>query len=180
MASDSTARILAAVGIVLNICGLAVWLLAFMWLYSVTLYIWGVSYSVFTGIMLLVGFICSCILPIIGYSQIGPATKGRAGALLISSGAIGIVVNSFSGYFGTIGGILVLVAGALVYSWEPRKAQPYQPLPWEAAGQPEVSTPERGAPGGFVTPKGARFCVSCGTQLKGNEPSCPDCGAPIR
>jgi hypothetical protein len=180
MASDSTARILAVVGIVLNIIGLGVELFLVLSIYLFFILIWGVSYFVFTGMMLLVGFICSCVLPIIGYSQIGPATKGRAGTLLIFSGVIDVVLSSFSGYFGTIGGILVLVAGALVYSWEPHKAQPSQPLPWEAAGQPVVSAPDNGAPGGFVTPKGARFCVSCGTQLEGNELSCPNCGTPVR
>lgn len=141
---------------------------------------WGMPYLFFVEVMFLAGFIPGCIIPIAGYFHIGPATKGRAAALLVSSGAISIILGNFSGYAGSIGGILVLVAGILVYSWEPPKAQPYQPLPWETADQRGISAPDYGPPGGFVTPKGARFCVSCGTQLKGREKSCPDCGTPVR
>ena len=180
MASDSAARIVASVGIILNLVGLGAELVVRLTVTLFFLYFWGASYLIFVASMLSIGFICGFILPIIGLSQIEPATKGRATAILISSGIIGVVLGAFSASFGTMGAILLLVAGALVYSWQPSKPQPYQPLPWEAAAQPVVSTADNGGKGGFITPKGARFCVSCGVQLKGDEPSCPDCGTPIR
>jgi hypothetical protein len=56
------------------------------------------------------------ILPVVGYGEIRPQSKGRATAILIVSGIASPMVGNFTAI---IGGILILFAGGLAAIWQP-------------------------------------------------------------
>jgi hypothetical protein len=141
----------------------------------------GMMYSLVTALVTTtlvsagVTFVFGLILPIVGYVKVKPESKGTAAALLIVSGVISLIFS------GIIGGILLIIAGALAASWKPFPEEGYPPVPTKSLGPPPpfAAQPSIAPAAKSVTPKGAKYCVACGAELQGDERFCPICGTTI-
>jgi len=91
-----------------------------------------------------------------------------------------IFVLSFAAVI-LIGGILLLIAGIVVGTWRPLEAGGYRPIPDKSLGPPPpfAAQPSIAPAAKMESPKGAQYCVACGTQLQGDERFCPVCGTTI-
>jgi len=115
--------------------------------------------------------IISPILGVAGYRCIRPETKSTAAGLLIAAGAI---------TFLTVGGIILIMAGALVASWEPEEYYTpslvrVKPEDWKM-GEPRAA-PRLGEDAGGIR---EGRCTYCGARLWGDEKYCPSCGQSLK
>jgi hypothetical protein len=118
----------------------------------------------------MIWFIVGIVLPIIAYNDIPKGNRGPAGALLIISGIISLI------FIFLIGGILLIVAGALVASSGPAPSAPrHYDLRWIRSPSSSQGTaylvPLRGA--------GTKKCVNCGADLDRIDQYCHVCGTNV-
>jgi hypothetical protein len=183
MSNDSAARVLTIIGLIFNGLALAIVLLDLMMIVPLLALLGSdpllaslamFSLEIMAGELLLT-LIVGLILPLVAYGKIRPDSKGAAAGILVVSGAIGLL------FIGIIGGILILIAGALVATWHPLGAEHYGPMPVRSLGPPSPMAGQPGAAPGatLATPKGAKYCVTCGAELQGDERYCPVCGNAI-
>ena len=85
-----------------------------------------------------------------------PSSHATSGALIVVFSVLSWI-GSLGGFF--IGFLLGLIGGILAIVWNPSVPQPVQPQ--GPAGQQA----------------GAKYCVSCGSQLAAGASFCPKCGA---
>jgi MFS family permease len=183
MANDSTARILTIIGLAFNGLSFALSVLSLVLIIPLLalfasdpltgnflMLLWA---PIVIGVLL--ALIIGLALPAIAYTRIRPESKGTAAAILIASGIIGLILVSL------IGGILVVIAGILVATWQPFAAGGYRPIPDKSLAPPPsfAAQPSIAPTAKLQTPKGAQYCVACGTQLQGDERFCPVCGATV-
>ncbi|MFX1564941.1 MAG: hypothetical protein ACFFCH_03005 [Promethearchaeota archaeon] len=118
----------------------------------------------------IIWFFIGIIFPIIAYNDIPKGNRGSAGALLIISGIISLI------FIFLIGGILLIVAGALVASSNPAPSVPrYYDLRWVRSPSSPQGTaylvPQRG--------EGTKKCVNCGADLDRVDQYCHVCGTDV-
>jgi hypothetical protein len=119
------------------------------------------------------------ILPIIAYNEIPKGNRGSGGGLLIVSGIISLLFIFF------IGGVLLIVAGALVASWNPyqmvasRSAQTrFHPIgPYHEYDGSSIWT-RQPQPVGSSTAQ-TKKCVNCGAELNRIDQYCHECGTEV-
>ncbi len=115
----------------------------------------------------LIWFIFGIVLPIVAYNDIPKGNRGSAGALLIISGIVSLLFIFF------IGGILLIIAGALVASWNPYPTTRHGydlrwvPSPSSSQGSAYLVSTSRAA---------TKKCVSCGVELERIDQYCHACG----
>jgi hypothetical protein len=183
MSNDTAGRVLTIIGLVFNGLNFII-ALAGLLLVGPVLALLGLD-PLFDSLIMLVlagvladfllALIVGLVLPLVGYAKIRPESKGTAGGILIASGVIGLIFISL------IGGILLLIAGIVVAAWQPLAAGGYRPIPEKSLGPPPpfAAQPSIVPAAKFETPKGARYCPACGTELQGDEHFCPVCGTTI-
>jgi len=183
MSNDTAGRVLTIIGLVFNglnfIIALAGLLLIgpVLALLELDPLLGSFIMLVLAGVLVdfLLALIVGLVLPLVGYAKIRPESKATAGGILIASGVIGVIFVSI------IGGILLLIAGIVVATWRPLEAGGYRPIPDKSLGPPPpfAAQPSIAPAARLETPKGAQYCVACGTQLQGDERFCPVCGTTI-
>jgi hypothetical protein len=105
----TASRVLALVGITINGVGFSYWNSfwygpLFNW-FAPWFLAWTAVYLTF------------CImLPVVGYGEIKPHSKGAAAAMLIVSGIASPMIGNLTG---AIGGIVIALAGGLTAAWQP-------------------------------------------------------------
>lgn len=157
MATDDTAQALTIIGIVVN---------AFFLLFMSTA-IWIVPWLLPIGaVWLLLGI----ILPIIAYKDISRGSQGPAGALLIVSGIFSLI------FIYMIGGILLIVAGALVASWNPYQYPRHRVTSQRYYASPPAYTSTYISP---VSDASTKKCVNCGVELDREDQYCHTCGTHV-
>jgi hypothetical protein len=138
-------------------------------------------------------FVIGIVLPMIAYNDIPKGSRGSAGVLLILSGLASLLFIFF------IGGILLIVAGALAASWNPYPIPPtgnqqqwvHRPSVVRSSSQPRfhplgpyheydgesiwVRTDQSISASTAQTKK----CVNCGAELERIDQYCHVCGAHV-
>ncbi len=119
------------------------------------------------------------ILPMIAYNEIPKGNQGSAGTLLIITGIISLLFIFF------IGGVLLIVAGALSASWNPhqlprtRSHQPrFHPLgPYHEYDGKSIWIRQ----GNYTHSSSASIkkCVNCGVELSRIDQFCHECGTNV-
>jgi len=183
MSNDSAARVLTIIGLAFNVFSFALTLLSFVLLLPLLFLLgsdplFGSLFTLFLApiiIGVLLDLVIGLVLPVVAYTRIRPESKGTATAILIASGVLGLIFVSL------IGGILVLIAGIIVATWQPLATVGYRPIPDKSLGPPPpfAAQPSVAPAAKSVTPKGAKYCVTCGAELQGDERFCPVCGGTI-
>ncbi|MFX1509991.1 MAG: hypothetical protein ACFFBR_06765 [Promethearchaeota archaeon] len=157
MGTHDSAQTLTIIGIVCN-----GFILLFEFLLSLVFF----PYMFLTMIWFVVGI----VLPIIAYSDIPKGNRGSAGALLIISGIISLI------FIFLIGGILLIVAGALVASSGPAPStERYYDLRY-------VQSPSSSHGTAYLVPPrnvGTKKCVNCGADLDRVDQYCHVCGTNV-
>jgi hypothetical protein len=124
MSNDSAARVLTIIGLAFNVFSFALTLLSFVLLLPLLFLLGsdpllGSLFTLFFApiiIGVLLALVIGLVLPVVAYTRIRPESKNTAATLLIASGVIGLIFVSL------IGGILVLIAGIVVATWQPLAA----------------------------------------------------------
>jgi hypothetical protein len=119
------------------------------------------------------------ILPMIGYNEIPKGNRGSAGALLIITGIISLLFIFF------IGGVLLIVAGALAASLNPYRLPPsrsrqtrFHPLgPYHEYDGNSIWV-RQGASADTSTAS-TKKCVNCGAELSRIDQFCHECGTNV-
>lgn len=158
----STPRKLTLVGIIINILLLIVGIIVVYWLMTwLPLLLppipgWPGFFDWLIIIMIIsfgVDIILGIILPAFGYAKLNPESWKTAAVILIISGILTI---------GGIGGILLIIAGAMAFTSGPAKSEVFEkPLYSEK-------------------PRPANVCAHCGAVLGGDDRYCAGCGAPVK
>ncbi|MFX1403740.1 MAG: zinc ribbon domain-containing protein [Promethearchaeota archaeon] len=124
-------------------------------------------------------FFLGFILPIMVWTEIPKGKRGAAGGILIVSGIVSLLFIFF------IGGILLIIAGALVAGWDP-----YQ-IPPSPSSQTRFHTlgPHHEYDGNSIwirQPQVAgssmaqtKKCVNCGAELNRIDQYCHECGTDV-
>jgi hypothetical protein len=157
MAPDDTAQALTIIGIVINgffLLFMSSLILIFPWIIMIG------------AVWLLLGI----ILPIIAYKDIPRGSQGPAGALLLISGIFSLI------FIFVIGGILLIVAGALIASWNPYEYPRHRVRPYWSHTPPPAYTTTYNPPQSFARTK---KCVNCGVELDREDQYCHTCGAHV-
>jgi hypothetical protein len=127
----------------------------------------------------LLWFFLGFILPITAWNEIPKGNRGTAGGILIVSGIVSLLFIFF------IGGILLIVAGALVASWKPYQSPPsragqtrFHPLgPYHEYDGRSIWTRQ---PQGVDSSSGStKKCVNCGVELNHIDQYCHECGTDV-
>jgi len=154
MGTQDTAQALTILGLVCN---------GFILLFEFLTAFYYIPFMFFIIIWFIVGF----VLPIVAYNEIPKGSRGSAGTLLIISGIISLLFIFF------ISGILLIVAGALVASWNP-----YQ-VPRQRYDLQWVPAPSSYQGSAYLVQSRAgmtKKCVNCGVELDCVDQYCHVCG----
>jgi hypothetical protein len=128
-----------------------------------------------TFIWLFVGI----ILPMIAYNEIPKGNQGSSGTLLIITGILSLIFIFF------IGGVLLIVAGALAASWNPYQhpgTRPRQtrfhPLgPFHEYDGRSIWV--RQGDSTHAPNTSTKKCVNCGVELSRVDQFCHECGTNV-
>lgn len=186
MGTQDTAQALTILGIIYNgyILFSQFALVFFSWLFPVMMY---------TLIPTLIWSVVGIILPIISYNEIPKGSRGSAGIVLILSGIASLI------FIFLIGGILLIVAGAIVATWNPYPHSPtsyqrqwaHEPTAPKPAYQPHFhplgpyhaydgqSIWTRREPSTSASTAQTKKCVNCGAELDRIDQYCHICGTHV-
>ncbi|MHA2405519.1 MAG: zinc ribbon domain-containing protein [Candidatus Hermodarchaeia archaeon] len=136
---------------------------------------------VFPPILLLtfIGLFVGIILPMIAYNEIPKGNRGSAGPLLMFTGIISLL------FIFVIGGVLLIVAGALAASWNPyqhpgtRSRQTrFHPLgPYHEYDGRSIWARQGYSVDSATT--STKKCVNCGVELRRIDQFCHECGTNV-
>ena len=166
MGTQDTAQALTILGIICNGC-----ILVFEFFYA----------FIFPPILFLtfIWIFVGIILPMIAYNEIPKGNRGSAGTLLIITGIVSLIFIFF------IGGVLLIVAGAIVASWNPyqipppRSRQPrFHPLgPYHEYDGKSIWV--RHGHSADSSTALTKKCVNCGAELNRIDQYCHECGTNV-
>ncbi len=186
MGTQDTAQALTILGIICNgyILFFPLALVFLGWLFMVMMY---------TLIPTLIWFVVGIILPIISYNEIPKGSRGSAGIILILSGIVSLI------FIFLIGGILLIVAGAIVATSNPYPTSPtsyqrqwaHEPTSTRPSHQPhfhplgpyheydDTSIWNRSEPSTGTSTAQTKKCVNCGAELERIDQYCHTCGTHV-
>jgi hypothetical protein len=124
-------------------------------------------------------FFIGIILPMMAYNEIPKGNRGSAGGILIVAGILSLI------FIFLFGGVLLIVAGALVASWNPYHitARPSGQTRFHPLGPHHVydgksiwihQHPSSGSSTGQT-----KKCVNCGAELNRIDQYCHECGTHV-
>ncbi len=127
----------------------------------------------------LLWFFLGFIFPITAWTEIPKGNRGAAGGILIVSGIVSLLFIFF------IGGVLLIVAGALVASWNPYQVPAsrstrtqFHPLgPYHDYDGSSIWVRQHHIEGSATTQ--TKKCVNCGTELNRIDQFCHECGSEV-
>ena len=157
MGTRDTAQALTILGLICN---------AFFLFFSFLYAIWFFPMIFLT----LIWFFFGIVLPIAGYNEIPRGNRGSAGAMLIIAGIVSLLFIFF------IAGVLLIVAGAMVASWNP---YPTTHRRYDLHWAPYSSSNQGSA---YLVPTSratSKKCVNCGVELERIDQYCHACGTNV-
>ncbi|MFX1576674.1 MAG: hypothetical protein ACFFCF_05835 [Promethearchaeota archaeon] len=127
----------------------------------------------------LIWFFIGIILPMIAYNEIPKGNRGSAGGILIIAGILSLI------FIFLIGGVLLIVAGALVASWNPYHipSKPsghtkFHPLgPYHVYDGKSIWIHQQPPSDSSTGQK--KKCVNCGAELNRIDQYCHECGTHV-
>ncbi|MFW9934592.1 MAG: hypothetical protein ACFFDU_03550 [Candidatus Thorarchaeota archaeon] len=127
----------------------------------------------------LIWFFVGIILPMIAYNEIPRGNRGSAGGMLIIAGILSLI------FIFLVGGVLLLVAGALVASWNPYPVtrRPSDQTQFHPLGPYHVydgkSIWSHQPPSESSSTAQTKRCVNCGAELNRIDQYCHECGTHV-